>query len=253
LGLRSTFNYKKIVNDFSFKYGISGYRKNDITTELKVVYPIKKDLDLSLNVGYHLSEPNLNFINYSSNHFRWNNSSFKKQTATNFNASLILKKWQLILSMNNKLLSNTLFFNELVTAEQNKGQEQISTFSLTKQYRVLNFHFRTSLKYQVTSDKFLFPLPDLIGRQVTYYEKSIFKKVLKVQIGFGVSYSTEYYGFAYSPALTEFHVQRENRLGNYPNVDVFINMHLKRAQLFLKYEHIRTCISADLSFVRKVV
>jgi len=39
------------------------------------------------------------------------------------------------------------------------------------------------------------------------------------------------------PATSDFYVQGNQIIGDYPHVDLFFNTQLKRAQLFLKYEH----------------
>jgi hypothetical protein len=95
----------------------------------------------------------------------------------------------------------------------------------------------------------LFPLPEIIVRQVLYYQKYIFKGALKFQFGVGFSYATDYYGYAYMPATNEFYVQENTELGNYPKIDVFINTHLKRAQIFLKYEHVNAGRSLQKSYI----
>jgi len=53
-------------------------------------------------------------------------------------------------------------------------------------------------------------------------------------------YNTKYYADAYNPALGVFHQQNEKKLGNYPYLDVFLNIKLKRTRFFLKYEHLNS-------------
>ena len=59
-----------------------------------------------------------------------------------------------------------------------------------------------------------------------------------VMLGFDLFYNTKYYADAYMPSLNSFHRQHEKQLGNYPFVDVFLNMQLKRFKFFLKVEHV---------------
>ena len=42
------------------------------------------------------------------------------------------------------------------------------------------------------------------------------------------------------PAINQFYVQGNIKIGNYPQFDVFINTQLKIAQIFIKYEHINS-------------
>ena len=51
-------------------------------------------------------------------------------------------------------------------------------------------------------------------------------------IGFDLYYNTSYYANAYMPSLAVFYQQKEKMLGNHPYVDVFLNVRLKRGQVF---------------------
>jgi len=246
-GFVTSYEKNTIKADLISKYGVYGYRNNDIESELLITADKEKYL-IKGGIRYFLTEPDLNFVNYTSNHFDWKNYSFDKQSLLGFNVDFELKKWQLEFSAETKLLTNTLYFDSLAEAKQDKNSNTITNFSLAKNYKLLNFHFRTAIIYQLTTDKYIYPLPEIIGRQVAYYEKYIFKGALKIQFGIGASYTTDYYGYAYMPALTEFYTQNQTQLGYYPNIDVFLNTHLKRAQIFLKYEHINAGRSLEKSY-----
>ena len=248
VGFTGTLKNKLLSIDAISKYGVDGYRAGDVESELLMLYN-KKEYIINAGASYLLNEPDLKFVNYTSNHFIWNNPSLEKQSIIGFDLSFKLKKMQLEFAAESKFLTNTLHYDSLAFAAQDDGTESITSFSLAKNYKLLNFHFRTAFIYQLTSDENLFPLPEMIGRQVLYYQKYIFKGALKFQFGVGFSYSTDYYGYAYMPAINEFYVQSNTQLGYYPKVDVFINTHLKRAQIFLKYEHINAGRSLHKSYV----
>ncbi len=246
-GFSTGLKRKSLNANLIAKYGIDGYNQGDFESELFLSYD-KKKYNFTGGVSYFLNEPTLKYVYYNSNHFIWNNSSFEKQSVLDFHIEFKLKKLQLEFKAESKLLYNTLYYDSLAVANQDKNANSISSFSLAKDYKLLNFYFRTAFIYQLTSDKILFPLPEIIGRQVLYYQKYIFKGALKVQFGVGFSYSTAYYGYAYMPAINEFYVQGHTQLGYYPKVDVFINTHLKRAQIFLKYEHVNAGGSLHKSY-----
>ena len=248
IGLLGKYANNKLQVDAFAKYGASGYRIGDIESELAVTYDKDKYI-IKGGATYFLTEPDLKHIYYNSNHFIWANTTFEKQSTLGFNIAFKLKKKQLEFKAESKLLNNTIYYDSLAIVSQNENNASITSFSLAKDYKLLNFHFRTAFIYQVTSDEFLFPLPAIIARQVVYYQKDIFKGNLQFQFGAGVSYSTDYYGYAYMPAINEFHVQQNTFLGNYPKLDVFINTHLKRAQIFLKYEHINAGSNLQKSYV----
>jgi len=231
-----------------FKYGIDGYRKGDMLSEINIERNSKK-YKLSLIAGYSLTESDLKFVNYTSNHFEWKNYGFDKQSLLKAKLSFEWIKPQLDLIGETKLIDNALYYDTLAQANQFNENLSMTSISLSKKYRLLNFYFKTALVYQSTSNKNILPLPEIVWRQIAYYQKYIFKKALKIQLGVGVTYSTEYYGYAFMPALQEFYVQETKKLGYYPSVDVFLNTHLKRAQIFLKYEHINAGGSLGKSYV----
>ena len=51
------------------------------------------------------------------------------------------------------------------------------------------------------------------------------------------AYEVEYYE-PKSVLAMQFYNQRERKTGNYPKLDVFLNLRIKRADIFVKYEHI---------------
>jgi Putative porin len=248
VGLSGAVQQKSLMVKFLSKYGLDGYRKGDIASEVFISYDKNKYI-ITGGVKYNLEEPELKFVNYTSNHFYWRNDNFEKQSILDFEINFKLKKLQLEVFAENKILNNTLYYDSLSLVNQDKKPISISTFSLAKNYRLWNLHFRTAFIYQITSNDSIVPLPNIIARQLFYYQKPIFKGALKIQFGVGISYSTEYYGYAYMPALTEFYIQRNTRIGFYPNIDLFLNAHLKRAQIFLKYEHINAGRSLNKSYL----
>jgi hypothetical protein len=81
-------------------------------------------------------------------------------------------------------------------------------------------------------------VPMFMGKGTVYYQNDLFKKKLRLQIGVETSYSTSYFGNAYNPALSEFHIQNEQQIGNYPFIDVFLNIRVKKLRAFFKIEHL---------------
>lgn len=248
IGASGKYGDKKIILQGLAKYGITGYRKNDLLTDFLGTYEQEK-IKAELSAGFTIREPDLKYVNYTSNHYQWRNYSFNKQTITRIGGKLKLKEKQLELSVETKLLNNALYYDTLSNAAQYNKAISFSTFSVAKDYRLYKFYFRSAFIYQLSSNKNIVPLPEIIGRQIIYYQKHIFKGVLKMQLGVGFSYATDYYGYNYSPALSEFYAQSNKQLGYYPGIDVFLNTHLKRAQIFLKYEHINSGSSLSKSYL----
>jgi hypothetical protein len=59
-----------------------------------------------------------------------------------------------------------------------------------------------------------------------------------MQMGVDVRYHTAYYALSYMPATGQFHVQDRVKIGNYPVMNVYLNVHLKRTRFFVQGYHI---------------
>ncbi|NJK87075.1 MAG: putative porin [Bacteroidales bacterium] len=59
-------------------------------------------------------------------------------------------------------------------------------------------------------------------------------------LGFDMYYNTKFHAPAYLPHIGSFFNQREKEIGNYPYVDIFLNVKLKRALFFFKFEHVNS-------------
>lgn len=221
-----------------FNYGINGYHQNDVNANLTANYTKQDNYQLKLQVLFQLNEPDVYFKTFSSNHFRWENYSFDKQQQTFIGSEFYINSWDLKLVANAKLLSNLIYFDTLALPAQQKQNETISTFMAEKGYRFKNVHFRTALLYQLTSAKYILPMPNIVARQIIYYENRIFKKAMKIRVGANVTYSTKYYAHAFMPSISQYYAQNKTKIGDYPFVDFFLSTHLKRAQIFFKWEHI---------------
>lgn len=247
-GFRTSTKLKSLKLEGVFKYGVSGYRTGDVLGEVQFTKKFKKTL-LNINGGYFLVEPDLKLVNYLSNHYQWQNYNFNKQSVLSVNSLIQFEILKLDVSIETKLLNNALFYDSLSLASQNNEAISFTSLRLGKEYSFWRFYFRTAGIYQVTSNQYIAPLPQFIARQVVYYQTRVFKKALKVQLGVGGSYSTDYYGFGYSPAISEFYSQSNQTMGYYPSIDIFLNTYLKRAQIFLKWEHFNAGRSNSKSFL----
>lgn len=67
-----------------------------------------------------------------------------------------------------------------------------------------------------------------------YWQFNVVKKVMQMQIGANVTYTTKWYEPGYSPALGMFYNQKVEKYGNCPYIDAFVNIQWKRACIFVK-------------------
>jgi hypothetical protein len=95
--------------------------------------------------------------------------------------------------------------------------------------------------YQNASIKSVLPLPTL-NLFSNLYLKFKIAKVLTVELGGCLTYFTAYDAPDYLPQISQFAIQKNGNskveIGNYPFVDIYANMHLKRARFFVAMSHV---------------
>lgn len=91
--------------------------------------------------------------------------------------------------------------------------------------------------YQHISKDEALKLPSLLANATISYEGSLFKGAIYAMTGIEVFYNTSWYAPAYMPASGSFYLQDQIKTGNYPFMDVFLNLRIKRARIFLLLQH----------------
>ena len=182
--------------------------------------------------------PDYFYEHYYSNHYKWENS-FDKIYTLRMGATLEKPGWRLKASLNYAIINKFVFFNENALPEQAKSEFSVLSAMLNKDFKFGGLHIRNWLVFQhTTTDKYLV-LPPLSIRNSTYYENT-YAKVLHFQIGFDTRYETAWYADQYSPATGMFYRQSLEKIGDYPWIDGFINLKLKRTCFYIKYTNLAT-------------
>jgi hypothetical protein len=171
---------------------------------------------------------------FISDHFRWDNN-FKVQDY--INGTIGLDVLGLNLSLGITRITNFVWLNSAALPQQADGGLAISRADASKIFRPGKWIIDTRITFQNVSRDSLLQLPSFAGRASLSYNMFLFKKVLHAQIGLGCQYYSSYYADAYHPELRMFYRQNEELTGNYPYADVFLNMRIKRARIFIKYQH----------------
>ena len=108
---------------------------------------------------------------------------------------------------------------------------------LRKDFRLGGFHLNHRVLMQWSSDQTVAPVPLLSADLSYFFGFNVVKNVLYMQIGLDGRYNTEYYAYAYDPAIGQFYTQDRVKLGNYPSMDAFVSAKWKRLRLLLKLQH----------------
>ena len=102
------------------------------------------------------------------------------------------------------------------------------------------FNWENQLTYQTTSDKSLAPVPTFMA-YTNFFLKFKIAQVLNTQIGSDMRFYTRFTPQVYSPIIGQYVLQDGNyaeKVGGYPIINVYANMHLKRTRFYIMASHV---------------
>ena len=249
-GVLSKYLGQKFLYDATGKFTLVGRRAGDIELSANVWSNmlIAGDSVLFSASGFikNLS-PDFFWEFYESQRVQWDNS-FDREFSTRVQGKLDFPSWKFRVQAQLENLSNHLYFNADALPAQASHGIQIVALSAAKNFKLGDFYFEHDAVYQLSGDKNVIPLPSWLLHANWYYKNRLFK-VLLLQLGVEARYFSEYYAPSYMPAIGQFFVQKEQKTGNYPFVDLYLNVHLKKARFFLKYSHANAGISEPNYFL----
>lgn len=242
------FTYSQFIPTAMLKFQISDVLKLDIFGDIVIGDSYGGDFNLvgklTLttrfgNLRYELHNANQSvdryYHFYRSNHFRWENN-FQKQYYFINKASYQYKKFNAgvnVFAVENYVYSDTAGY----PAQLNNNLQVLQLYA-SKLFNLGNWSLDARLIYQNASDVDGIRVPQLVGDGSIYYTKDLFKQAAILQTGFDLFYNTSYYGYAYMPATRDFHIQNETEIGNYLYANVFLNLQVKRARIFVSYNNL---------------
>ncbi|MCB0639920.1 MAG: hypothetical protein KDC54_25030 [Lewinella sp.] len=164
----------------------------------------------------------------------------KKTLETNLGATYALPRWQITLGGNYHLLNEFIYFDTTGQVRQTGVPLSILQLFAQKNFSFGPFHLANTLVFQQASDEVL-RLPTLFGKHSLYYAGHWFK-VLDVQMGIDLRYTTRYRADYYNPVTGQFNLQDRAETPFYPNADVYVSLKVSRFRFFLKFENATTWI-----------
>jgi len=223
LGEFSFLGYK--AGDFLFDGNIGGFFKlwND-------------SISLVANGFVRSDKPSYFLQNYQSNHFIWNNN-FDNIYRTHVGGTFSIPTRSFSLNVSVENVTKYIYFNDVALPTQYAGNIQVISANWKQDFHLGRFTLENNVVYQLSSMPKILALPDLTLLHNLYVTTKWFS-VLSIQLGANVRYHTAYYAPNYMPATGQFFSQSTTKIGNYPVVNTYLNLHLKRTRFFVEYYHV---------------
>lgn len=208
----------------------------DINGDLKTHFKLfHHEVGLSAAALLKNETPDYLLRHYFSNHFAWDNE-FSNIYRIRLGGALSLPDWGTEISAGVENISNYVYFGNDAKPAQYDAQLQVLYARWKQHLSASVFNFDFDVAGQLTSNGEVLPLPK-ISAYGNFYIKALLSKVMTTQIGVDCRYFTKYHAPAYNPALGLYHTQDQLELGNYPFMNAYANLHLKRARFFIMYTH----------------
>jgi len=176
--------------------------------------------------------------NFRSNHFQWTNRFDMEQRMT-IGGNFRMLQRNFLIGAKYSIINNYIYNDTQGIPNQTGDEILVLSAYLDKDFQYRRLHFRTRVLWQKASNEEYIHLPDLSSFISTFYQFTI-SKVMFTQIGADVRYNTKYYADAYEPSTGLFYLQNDSKYGNYPYIDVYANLRLKRTRVFFKFMNIGT-------------
>lgn len=241
-----------------------GQRSGDFSVDgnIDLGFPMGRKDSMALNVHAYVKHrtPDFYLRHYHSQSAWWDND-LSRELRTRVEGTLRLCKFGTRLNvgfenvvnytcfaMQNTLKDSTHAgslipgdYTHAVRVRQNSGSVQVFSATLAQDLKFGPVHWDSEVTYQKTSDKDVLPLPQ-VSLYTNLYLLFRIAKVLRVQLGGDLRYFTSYYAPDYSTAVGQFAVQdaqnQRVKIGNYPIVNAYVNLHLKHCRLYVAMNHV---------------
>jgi hypothetical protein len=200
------------------------------------------------NNNYNLHQSSYLAYNWSNN---FNNEKINSLSANAItpwiNASLQLSSIQDHLYFNDVSSSaEKLAQTQIVSPSQFAGTIKYLSLKMNKEFQFGKFALDNTVLYQkVDQNQLVLNVPEVVTRNSIYFTDFFFKKALYLQTGIVFNYFTNYYANDYNPVIGEFFVQRDKQIGNFPNLDFFVNAKIQRTRIFFKVEHFNSSLTGN--------
>jgi hypothetical protein len=225
---------------------LSGYRAGDFSLNGTIIKSFgwkKGKASWEINGSVNSRQPSFWYEQWGSNHFEWHNN-LNKEFRVNLGTGFIYPSRNTEIRFNYSIIDNYTDFDTLALPSQHTGGLSVASLFLSKDLRAWKFHLTTDLLLQKSSNMEILDLPLAAIKSAGFFEhKFIFKKTngeLNTQVGAEITYHTPYYPYTYMPATGRFFRQDQEQTGNYPFINVFLNLKLKRTRIFVMYDHVNS-------------
>ena len=158
-------------------------------------------------------------------------------TAECYELQLVSGEW-LNLMVRANHISHNVWYDTALLVHEGTHHFWLYQAALTSRLSAGWFHLDMQQLLQHTTDQEQMPVPLWTSKNSIYAELHLFGRALTLQTGVDLRYLTSFYAPSYDYRTGLFCHQDEVKVGNYIWGDIFVNIQVKRASIYLKGGHI---------------
>lgn len=219
-------------------YVIGDYNEGDFHLEAKLLSILgRKNRNggiITITGLISSQQPGWFYTNYKGNFSQWD-TSWRKTGTISAGFSYALKYFET--GINISRVNNYIYLDTICTPQQFAPQFGLLKLFFNSNVDLWRFKFNARLIYQSIQGTTVLRLPVFMGNVTLYFSQPLFHGAALFQPGLNFFYNTAYYADSYNPAVRSFYLQDQKEIGNYLYMDVFINVKIQRARLFVTYTH----------------
>ncbi|MBO5675248.1 MAG: putative porin [Bacteroidaceae bacterium] len=199
--------------------------------------------------------------NYRNAYVHWDNNNLSRQFRTGVQGEIKYSRtrtklrfgWENLTNYTYLAMKNTLKpgasigsvvpgdYTHSVAVRQSDASVQVFTASISQDLVWKFLGWENEVTFQHSTNQDVLPLPSVNIYSNLYLHFRI-AKVLRVQLGGDIRFFTSYYAPDYFGAVGQFAVQDANnprmKIGKYPIVNVYANLHLKHCRIYVNAAHV---------------
>ena len=247
------YEYQKNKWNGKFLYTRSLTNESLSHLDAKLNYVLNDETQLAFGYQSLNKLPNNNYELYQSSFVNYNWFNDFKNEKINAISANATTPW-INASLQLSTLQDHLYFEnvatdvrtQIVAPKQYNSTINYVSVKVNKEFRLGKFALDNTFLYQkVDQPDFILNVPELVSRNTLYYSTTMFEKALYLQTGVSLNYFSRYFANDYNPVIGEFFVQNKKEIGNYPNLDFFVNARIQRTRIYFKAEHFNSSLSGN--------
>ena len=243
----------KVFNNIGSKFGwnasgdlwFQGYRAGDFIVDGRIYkeFETRKIGNIIWDATGTIASytPSFWYYTWGSNNFLWQ-LDHKREFRLMAGSSLQWPEFKFSLRFNYAIVDNFIRMGTGAIPAQNEGGLSILALTVKKEFTLWKLHLDNTVLLQQSTNTDVLDLPFVTARSAFFFSHVFrFKATdgeLSFQMGAEAMIHTPYFALDYMPATGRYYSQSDTQLGNYPYINAFINLKVKRTRFFIMADHV---------------